>query len=57
MTSARNTTQIFYLESINQLSLLLESREGRKSFYRALPEDVTTEEEMDLDSILSEMLL
>lgn len=57
MTSARNTTQIFYLESINQLSLLLESREGRKTFYRAFPEDVTTEEEMDLDSILSEMLL
>lgn len=57
MTSARNTTQIFYLESINQLSLLLESREGKKTFYRALPEDVTTQEEMNLDSILSKMLL
>lgn len=57
MTSARNTTQIFYLESINQLPLLLESREGRETFYRALPEDVTTQEEMNLDSILSETLL
>lgn len=57
VTSARNTSQLFCLESINQLSLLLESRKRRKTFYRTLPEDVTSQEEMNLDFILGEMLI